>query len=281
MLNPVVPVRIRRILNVESGLNDGLATPVVLFAIAALAGEEGLDTKTSVTEALVEILIGVVVGVVVGFLAGKALTVSRDKEWSSAGQRALGIVVLPLATYQLAVVVSGNGFIAAFVAGTCTGAAANWFHKEASALALTESVADLIGFAVWFIFGLALTRVLSEFDWRVLLYALLSLTALRMVPVWLCLLGTGLKPVTVGFIGWFGPRGLASVVFAVIAIESLEADPRLKTALAVIGTTVLLSVVLHGLSADPLAERFGAWVKRTRPTVETGSAPVPTSRGGR
>lgn len=278
VLNPVVPVRVRRLLNVESGLNDGLVTPVVLFAIAAVAGEEGLRPVASLLDAVVELAVGVGAGVAVGVVGGRLATASRTQGWSTSGTRAFAALSLPVAAYAGAAVFSGNGFIAAFVAGTAYASSAPWLAEEETDLALTESIADLLGFAVWFIVGLSATSFLERLGWRELLFAVLALTVLRMGPVWLCLLGTGLRPRSVAFIGWFGPRGLASVVFALLALEQLEGDQRLDTVLTVIATTVVLSVVLHGVTAEPLARAYGAWVDREKPPAEMQQTVEPRSR---
>lgn len=280
VLNPVVPVRVRRLLNVESGLNDGLATPVVLVAVAATLDLEGvLSEARPAVDAIVEIVVAVVVGAVVGYGGGRAVAASAARHWSSRGARSLAALALPIAAYALSGVLGGNGFIAAFVAGTAFAAAAGPLAEdEESLLRLTESTADLLTFAVWFSFGLVVATTTEHLDWRGVVFAVLSLTVLRMVPVALSLLGAGFRGPTVAFLGWFGPRGLASLVFALIANGELPADDQRATVFATIAITVLLSVVLHGATADPLAERFGAWVARVRPAAETASAAEPRAR---
>jgi sodium/hydrogen antiporter len=285
VLNPVVPTRIRRALNVESGLNDGLATPVVLFAIAALAGEEGLGPRATIASALVEVALGVVAGVAVGAAGGALLGWSRQHRMSTAASRTLGVLMIPLLAYGAALVVSGNGFVAAFISGTAFAGSAAWIHEEESALLGAEEFAGLLGYAVWLVLGLvAVPLVWREAGWRELVFALLALTLVRMLPVALSLLGTHLRPQTVAFIGWFGPRGLASVVFSLIALESLDVDDDLRVVLATICLTVLLSVIAHGFSAQPLASRYGAWVSRVTPPAELAEMDrgvEPRTRGAR
>jgi len=279
VLNPVVPVRVRRTLNVESGLNDGLVTPVVLFAIAAAAGEEGLSAGASVVRGLFDLGVGAALGVVVGAGGGLVLGWSRRRGLSTPSTRSLGVLVLPVLAYCLVALVSGNSFVAAFVAGTAFTAAAPWVDEEVSALDRTEGLSELLGFAVWLIFGLAVFPLIRDhIGWRELLFALLSLTAFRMIPVAVSLIGSGLRIPSVAFIGWFGPRGLASVVFALLAVEDLEVDDSLRTAVSTIALTVLLSVVLHGVTADLFAARYGAWVDRERPRAETKPATEPRVR---
>jgi len=279
VLNPVVPVRVRRTLNVESGLNDGLVTPVVLFAIAAAAGEEGLSAGASVVRGLFDLGVGAALGAVVGAGGGLLLGWSRRRGLSTPSTRSLGVLVLPVLAYCLVALIHGNSFVAAFVAGTAFTAAAPWVDEEVSALDRTEGLSELLGFAVWLIFGLAVFPLIRDhIGWRELLFALLSLTAFRMIPVAVSLIGSGLRIPSVAFIGWFGPRGLASVVFALLAVEDLEVDDSLRTAVSTIALTVLLSVVLHGVTADLFAARYGAWVDRERPRAETKPATEPRVR---
>jgi len=279
VLNPVVPVRVRRVLNVESGLNDGLITPVVLFAIAAVSGEEGLRTGSSVVHGLVDLGVGAVLGAGVGAGGGLLLGWSRRRDLSTAGTRSLGVLVLPVLAYCVVALVGGNSFVACFIAGTAFTATAAWVDDEESALDRTEGLSELLGFAVWLVFGLAVfPLVLAQIGWREVLFSVLSLTVFRMVPVAVSLVGTGMRTRSVAFIGWFGPRGLASVVFALLAVEELDVDDSLRTALATVAMTVLLSVILHGLTADVFAERYGSWIDRTRPPTETAAATEPRPR---
>ncbi|MCU0300931.1 MAG: cation:proton antiporter [Candidatus Nanopelagicales bacterium] len=282
VLNPVVPVRVRRLLNVESGLNDGLVTPVVLFAIAAVAGSEGLRVGVSLTSSALELVLGIAVGTGIGVAGGTVLGWSRRRGTSTPDGRALAVLLLPLLAYALALLVAGNGFVAAFVCGTSFAGAARWIQQEGSALHLTEALADPLGYVVWLVFGFVALRVVwGSVGVPELAFAVLALTVLRMGPVALSLMGSGLRWPTVLFIGWFGPRGLASVVFALIAVESLVSDAALDVVLGTISITVLGSVVAHGMSADPWSERFGAWVRRTRPAGELAGASEPRSRDGR
>jgi len=278
VLNPVVPVRVRRILNVESGLNDGLATPRVLFAVAVAAGER---PEHALPEALREIGIGVLVGALAGLLCGRLLERARRSDWAQDSLIPIAALAVPLLCYFGGVELGGNGYIAAFVAGTAFASAqANVEHTHLS-LEMTDQISAFLGYAVWTLFGLTAGAHLEVLGrWQTLLFAVLSLTVLRMVPVAIALLGSGLRSPTVLFIGWFEPRGLASVVFALIACESLDADSQVSTVIGVIATTVALSVVAHGITASPWARRYGAWVQRTQATVESQGAvePLPVRR---
>lgn len=277
VMNKAVPLRVRRVLNVESGLNDGLATPVVLFAIAAIAGEEGLTARTTISSALLEIGLGALIGAAVGVIGGRALRWSRSHEFSTAAGRTVATLMLPALAYSLAVVLHGNGFISAFVAGSFFAAALRSGEQEA--LVLAEEVMEPMGYATWLAFGaLAVPLLIDHVSVQEFVYAIAALTVIRMVPVALCLLGTGLRLRTVAFIGWFGPRGLASVVFTLIALETLEPTAELATVLEISTITILLSVLAHGMSATPWARRYGAWVAQ-RPKVELGESVEPRSRG--
>lgn len=278
VMNKAVPVRIRRILNVESGLNDGLVTPVVLFALAAISGTEGLSPHAPVGGAFVEIGLGAATGIAVGFGGGWLVRWSHQAKWSTKATRMVATLALPALAYAVAQVVSGNGFIAAFVAGTSFAAGVGAENRE-RLLELTEGVAEPLGYATWLAFGALGVPILTQLvGWREITFAVLALTVLRMLPTAIALLGTGFKLPTVAFIGWFGPRGLASVVFGVLAVESLERNSLLGIVVSCVTLTVLLSVVLHGVTAGPWARKYGEWANRTQPQVEMAASMAPVGR---
>lgn len=274
-----IPVRVRRILNIESGLNDGLATPVVLFAIAALATIEDIDPRGSATEALIEIAVAVALGAVVGYAGGQLIRISQKRKWSTGANLMVAGLALPLLCYYGAPLVDGNGFIATFVAGSFFGISLKQGVSE-GVLTLPEGLSLPLGDITWLTFGvLMVPQLLEGIGLAEVLYALAALTVLRMLPVWFSLLGSGLRLQTVAFIGWFGPRGLASVVFSLIALESLERNDTLRTVLGAATLTILLSVILHGLSAAPGATRYSRWVNRAAPPVELEESREPHLRG--
>lgn len=123
--NKAVPVRIRRALNVESGLNDGIATPLVTLFIAAAAAEESVGDKAWGLEALKQIGLAIVAAVVVGYLGGKLLVLAKDHGWTSGVSEQIAILALALLAYEGAVAIGGNGFIAGFAGGMLFGAARN------------------------------------------------------------------------------------------------------------------------------------------------------------
>jgi NhaP-type Na+/H+ or K+/H+ antiporter len=253
MSDPTVPSRIRRVLNVESGLNDGIATPIVLVAIAGVAADEGIGGVHGPGHALVALLVGLLVGVLVGGAGGVLIRHARRKRWLSEELSGPATLALALLAYTGTLLVDGNGFVAAFVGGLVFGNTAGpGGEKEAY---FVEQSADLAAMISWLIFGaLAVPAIGHWFEWPVFGYALLSLTAIRMVPVALALLGSGFDRFSVAFIGWFGPRGLASVIFALLALEDL--GPAAQEVTATIALTVLLSVGAHGLTARPFATHF-------------------------
>jgi NhaP-type Na+/H+ or K+/H+ antiporter len=256
-----IPTRLRRALNVESGLNDGIVTPVVTFMLAVAAGEFGADDDKATftgSGALLDLAVGVLAGLVLGLGSGRLLAFGSRRHWTDLEARGLGALAAAFGSFAVAQTFGGNGFIAAFVAGLTFRAGLD----EESAVAgdvveLPELLGEILAFVVWFLFGAALVPLAVDgFDGSLLMYAVLSLTVVRMVPVAVALIGKGLDRRTVLFVGWFGPRGLASVVFALLAIEEL--GPTAKPAVAAVALTVLLSVVLHGISAGPL----GGWYVR-------------------
>jgi sodium/hydrogen antiporter len=253
--NPVVPARVRRLITVESGLNDGIATPVVMLAIAGAASAEGIADAPGLGEALVELLVGAVVGGGIGAMGGWLLRVARRRGWAAEDFAGIAVLSLALVAYAGAVTADGNGFVAAFCGGMAFGATAG--RRGPTELVFLEQTSGLMSLLVWLAFGaIAVPIMVENADLAVVVYAVLSITLVRMVPVALSTLGAGLDRNTVLFISWFGPRGLASLVFALLALEELGAGA--DEAVAVITVTVLLSVLAHGLSAAPLAARFGA-----------------------
>jgi len=275
-----VPVRIRRLLNTESGLNDGIATPVVVLAIA-LISSEGTGHGDWVTEALREGIVAILTGVGLGVAGGYLLVVADGRGWTSRPSRQLAVLGLAVAAYFCSIALGGNGFIAAFVGGLAFGAASR--HAEEGAEVFTEAAGSLLSIMVWIVAGAAFAIVLSaSTDVRPLVYAILSLTVVRIIPVGLALLGSRLRRDTILFIGWFGPRGLASIVFAILGLEAMHASGLPSDAVAAtLAWTVLLSVVLHGLSAEPLARWYGrrlADASTEIPELAERAEPTPRSR---
>jgi NhaP-type Na+/H+ or K+/H+ antiporter len=270
-----VPQRVRRVLNVESGLNDGIATPVVAFTLTVAAAGLGIGDHGSSPEAraVAELTLGVLVGAVVGALGVGLIRACSRRGWIAGGGGRVATMAAALASFSCALALDGNGFIAAFVAGIAF-AAGQPGSRDARAggpenedlVELPELVGRLLSLAVWFLFGAAmLPLALDHLSAKTVLYAVLSLTVFRMLPVALALVGSATDRSTVLFVGWFGPRGLASVVFALIAVEELGTGSAVAVeACAVVTLTVLLSVVLHGVSAAPLGRWYAGRQRLTR-----------------
>jgi sodium/hydrogen antiporter len=249
-----VPIRVRRILNIESGLNDGIATPFVnLFLVGALASES--ISKSGIGKAAVELLGGAGLGAAVGLGGAFLLALTIRAGWSAPGFRPLAVFALAVLAYSVALVAHTNGFVAAFIAGIAFGTV---LAAHEDMVAFTEEAGTLLSMLVWFSFGaVMLVAGLEAATWRDVVFAVVALTAARMVPVALALVGTGFDRATVAFVGWFGPRGLASVVFGLIAVDSLEpADARVVLGAVVV--TVAMSVLAHGVTASPLGRRYGS-----------------------
>ncbi len=254
MINPAVPARIRRLINVESGLNDGIATPFVLVAIAG-AGTAEHVASPGPGAAVAELALGLLIGVAVGGGGGWLVKVGRDRGWVAEGFAGAAVLGLALCSYATSVALQGNGFIAAFTGGLAFAAAGG---SAVRLVPFVEETGALLSLLVWLMFGVvAVVPALESLTWQTVLYAVLSLSVIRMLPVAVALAGARLGWPAVLFVGWFGPRGLASVVFGLLALEDL-AQSAAKPAVTVIAFTVLLSVLAHGLSADPLAMRYGA-----------------------
>ncbi len=253
--NPSVPSRVRRALTVESGLNDGIVAPLVSLAVAILVGDAA-GSHGPLIHALREIGVGVLIGIGAGLAAGWILSVAVRKGWAESGTVAVTTPAVAIGTYALAVALHGNGFVAAFLAGLCFGIFRH--HLGTRTLELAEGSGQLLACVVWFAFGAAMLRpsFTSPDLLRALGYAVASLTIVRLLPVGLALYRTHLGTATVAFIGWFGPRGLASVIFALLAFDQLGRQADLV--LTAVSITVGLSILLHGLSANPLIARYSA-----------------------
>ena len=254
--NTAVPARIRRALNIESGLNDGIATPFVIFFLTVVAAEA--SHQKWVVGGVKEIALALLFGGGLGWVSGWAGERARAAGWTTPLSDALVVLTTALVAYEGATAIGANGFVSAFVAGMVFGSSSKQGLTEATEL--TEDLGLFASFAVWLIFGAVFVGPVlrDHFHWQTALYAVLSLTVVRMVPVALALLGSGLRRDTVAFVGWFGPRGLASVVFSLIIFEDLHGTAQASGFVVIATWTILLSVFAHGISAGPLARRYGA-----------------------
>ncbi len=266
--NKQVPSEIRESLNVESGLNDGICVPI-LFLFLALAvdaskGEHGAVLAMELVVA--EIGIGVLVAVVLTLAMSWLLRYSASLGWIGGHWRPIHSVAMALALFTVAQAAGGSGFIAAFVGGLLFGGLVKR-HKR-NLLRAAEGTAETFSLLTWVLFGAGVVGVfLPQVTWPILCYSILSLTVIRILPIVLSLTGTGLRLPEKLFLGWFGPRGLASIVFGIIVIN--EHLPAEKTLTLTVACTVMLSVVLHGLSANPLANALAAYERRHPKAIDS------------
>jgi sodium/hydrogen antiporter len=258
--NRRVPVRVRQSLNVEAGLNDGLSVPfLTLFLALALANEELQPASFWIRFALEQVGLGILVGVGVGLAGGWLVGRASQREWMTESFQRLSLLVLAIVAWALADKVGGNGFIAAFVGGLAAGPTIERVGERL--IRFTETEGQLLNLSVFFIFGVLVFRVIQPFSWEVALYVVLSLTVIRMLPVALSLIGTHLGGVSVLFMGWFGPRGLASIVLGLMVVEEAPLLAGRDEMVMVVALTVLLSVLLHGVTAAPLSAMYARRVE--------------------
>jgi NhaP-type Na+/H+ or K+/H+ antiporter len=255
-----IPSRIRQGLNVESGLNDGLCVPLFFIAIGLAQAEEGtLSGHAAVELVFEEIGYGIVGGVVAGVVGALAVRIASRRGWIEPPWLQILTVAATLFGAGIAVALHGSYFIAAFVGGLLFGALRGSSGGEVTYL--VDQGGELLNAVTFIVFGAAiLGPAFDDFTWQLALYAVLSLTVVRMLPVALSLLGTGVRRETVAFVGWFGPRGLASIVFGVLLIQDAQL-PHERTILLATAITVGLSVYAHGLTARPLTDRYIGWYR--------------------
>lgn len=268
--NKRVPPLVRGGLTVESGLNDGLALPFFVLALAA-AGE-GHGHPGIAETFLRALLLSGAIGVAAGWAGASLLRWSLARGWSGSDWRQFLVLAVPVIAYVLCAKGEGSGFIGAWAAGLAFGIHLRRTPTDlgirpqdsdpARSTGFTERLGLLLASLSFLVFGaVILGPTLQHLTWRTVVYALLSLTVIRMLPVALALAGTGLRPASIAYIGWFGPRGLASLVFGLLALEEhLPGETLLSQVIAV---TVGLSIILHGASAPALGSRYGAWFTST------------------
>lgn len=276
----VVPVRIRQAINVESGLNDGIALPAVLF-FAALASTQLEPVKEAaqwLSFALFQITLGPLAGALVGFVGARWLDSAAHHGWMKTEFQGIGILSLAVFAYAAAELIGGNGFIAAFTGGMVLGATVR--HPCTFLFEFMEAEGQLLMLLTFLVFGAALLPDgLEHFTAATFAYSVLSLTVVRMLPVAISLVGTGLRLRSVLFLGWFGPRGLASILFVLLILEQAQLVHRTEL-LSITVITVGLSALLHGISAAPLARLYGQQAARMGECEENISVPEMPLREG-
>ena len=254
--NPAVPGSVRESLNVESGLNDGICVPVLLFFLALAVGdtESGHAAGLMATLTVQAIGIGILIGGGAGLVGGRLIRLCSEREWVTGSWMQIPVIALALTCFATAQWLEGSGFIACFVAGMIFGTTGK--RNKGGFLDAAEGIGDSMALVTWFMFGAVAVGLTWQYlDWRVFAYALLSLTVIRIIPVFIAAIGLGLRWETRLFMGWFGPRGLASIVFVVLVQD--EMLPGSEILATTVTWTILLSVLLHGLSANSLSKAYG------------------------
>ena len=254
--NEAVPDAVRQGLNVESGLNDGICVPILFVFLALATGKAGEVGPWQLAMKLVaeEIGIGLAVGLALTTMAALLLKYAKGKGWLTHTWIQIPVVALALGCFAVAQFLGGSGFIAAFSGGLLFGALAKQ-HRDEFLLA-AEGTGDALALITWVVFGSAVVgQALGYFSWLDLVYAVLSLTVIRMLPVFLVLTGMGVSTEGKLFMGWFGPRGLASIVFGVIVVNAHlpNSGPIAMTVVC----TIMLSILGHGITANPWAKAYG------------------------
>jgi len=266
--NEAIPIRPRRALTVESGLNDGLALPAVLFFASLAAASEAQDSAEWLLFGVKQILLGPLAGVIVGTIGGWALLRAKSAGTTSEVYEGVGVLALAGTAYLGAVLIGGNGFIAAFVAGLAFGMMVKGACKFV--YEFTESEGQLLTWAAFFLLGATLVPdAIAHLTAPMLGLILISLLVVRPFAIWLSLLGTDAHLITKAFFGWFGPRGLATALFALLVMENL---PHVlgQDILHLAINTVWISSILHGVTAAPGARWYAAKTKQMAPCAETG-----------
>lgn len=251
--NPAVPSEIRESLNIESGLNDGISVPVLFLFIAFFTANQSgdeLDTLYGIWLFLKVIGIGLITGLALTMGIVLIAHFSRVHQWIAESWKPVLIIALSFSCFAAAQMAGGSGFIACFAGGFLYGTLNSKYKVGNTAVESAEGAGDAISLFTWFIFGaFVVTKYQHELTWEVVLYAILSMTVIRMLPVYLSLIKTGISFKDKLFIGWFGPRGLATIVFGIIVID--VSLPYQSTIIITTVCVILLSVVLHGFTAIP------------------------------
>ncbi len=265
--NPAVPERSRRALTVESGLNDGLALPAILL-FASLTAEDTQSGQVGwIYFGASQILLGPLAGMLAGTFGGKIFLWAKDKDYTSEPYEGIGAIALAVAAYLLANAIGGNGFISAFAAGLCFGSIVGGRCKFV--YEFTESEGQGIAWAAFFLIGLVLVpEAIPHLTWQSLAIILGSLFLVRPIAIWLSLAGTDASAPTRIFFGWFGPRGLATALFALIVVDKISGDYG-QAILHLAVNAVWISALLHGLTAAPGARKYAAIIGKMGDCPET------------
>ena len=254
-----IPERVRNAINVESGLNDGIVFPILLTVLALISGSgEGDGWLVYV---LKQIFIGAVAGSFIGYIGAKITQKAIEKGYMEHQYRNLTPIALAIFAYYMAEFVHGNGYISAFFTGLLYGNIAPNLRKSVEEFA--ESEGEFLVMISFLIFGLVFVPDMVEYlNFNVIIYALISLTLIRMIPIVIGMGRLNVDMPTRFFISWFGPRGIASILYIIVAVHKLGSIQGHEEIFATASLTILLSIILHGISAQPLAKIFAKSQKK-------------------
>jgi len=267
VVSKIVPVRIRQAISVESGLNDGIGLPLVVILVAVAAmNESSANASELLAFSILQITVGPLAGIFAGYIGAKLIDFAADREFLSQAFEGIAALAVALMAFGLAESHHGNGFIAAFVCGLTFGYCLR--HRCKFLFEFAESEGQFFTLSTFLIFGMVAFELIGEsFSWTYIIYGLLSLTVIRMIPVGLSLLGTGTELATKSFLGWFGPRGLASILFALIIVdkESISGGSQI---VSIVIVTVLMSIFLHGITANLFSKKYGEFIAKRGTCIE-------------
>jgi NhaP-type Na+/H+ or K+/H+ antiporter len=279
--NPVVPGRVRRAITVESGLNDGLALPAILLFASLTAQTMEQDGTQWLIFGAKQLLLGPLAGVTIGLMGGAVLMYAKSRKWTAASYEGIGALALAGVAYLGATAIGGNGFISAFVAGLAFGGVVKGQCKFV--YEFTESEGQILAWGAFFLLGLALVpEALHHLSWPMLAIILTSLFVIRPLAIWISLIGSGAMPMTRIFFGWFGPRGLATALFALLVVKDIGFAYS-DTVLYLAVNAVWISALLHGITALPAAKAYAQKCREmgeceeTR-EIQTSAKPLKTSQ---
>jgi len=251
-----VPEKISSSINIESGLNDGIVFPILLTVSTIIAsGQDHITDNSWIPYVAKQIVFGAIVGSVLGYINAKLTIITIEKKWISESYKNLMPLAIAILSYYIAEQLGGNGFIAAFFAGLIIGNYNEELRENIENFAETE--ADLLLLVSFMVFGFVfIPATIAFWNFQVILFAVLSLTVLRMIPVAISLIGTKFDLATVLFIGWFGPRGIASLLYVLIVVSQIGSIKGHEEVYATVTVVILLSIILHGITARPFVKMY-------------------------
>ncbi|KYJ86364.1 cation:proton antiporter [Sulfurovum riftiae] len=247
-----IPKVVRNTINVESGLNDGVVFPVLLTVLAMIVSNSDTAQSGWMTYIAQQVIIGAVAGGFAGWAGANMMMKAVKRGWMEEQYSNLAPVALAIFSFYFAEHFGGNGYISAFFSGLFLGNTSEYLRERVENF--VESEGELLVMISFLIFGLVFIPITIEYwSLKALGFAILSLTVLRMIPV---IIGFGFFKIDLStrlFYGWFGPRGIASILYILVAVGHIGGIQGHEEIFAVASLTIFLSIFLHGFSAQPLA----------------------------